>query len=79
MSAQPERYEGKWWIINGIIFGIILLIIVQVIMPLLYGEHIDLTNVTTRGLPIYLVGGLMYGLTMKLVYKYLYPTENIDK
>ena len=75
MASKPERYEGNWWILNGILFGIMLICITGVILPWISKETIDLRRLITVGLPIYIIGGLAFGLIMKLVYKYLDKDE----
>jgi len=77
MGDQPERYEGKWWILNGVIWGIIMLCIMELLFPLFTNQEIDPMKVLSRGLPLWIIGGLCYGFTMKLVYQFFYPKPEL--
>jgi predicted membrane channel-forming protein YqfA (hemolysin III family) len=71
MGPKPEDFEGRWWIFNGVVFGLFMLVILELILPLIKSAPINWVKLVTVGFPIYLLGGLIYAFIMKLYFKYL--------
>tara|TARA_B100000965_G_scaffold406863_1_gene450026 strand:+ start:14821 stop:15081 length:261 start_codon:yes stop_codon:yes gene_type:complete len=54
----------KRWIINGLIWGILMFVITSCIMPLLKNEELQARELLIST-PVWLLGGLTYGYTTK--------------
>ena len=63
-----KHYEGKSWIATGLSWGIGMYLVMILIYPTITGEEIILKNLLI-GLPIYAIGGLLFGLTMRKILK----------
>ncbi len=63
-----QQFSGKKWILEGILFGVFMYILNVFIFPLIgIGEWHSTKKIITA-LPIWLLGGLGYGYTMKMYY-----------
>ncbi len=64
MKEQSKRN----WLKEGLIFGLFMYVFNVILLPLL--SYTD--KITTRkllvGIPVWLIGGLVYGLVMKFYY-----------
>lgn len=76
LDKQPERYKNlnleiiekenttKNWLKSGLLFGLFMFITMQIIFPLIKSEEITQKSILI-GIPICLIFGLGWGLTMK--------------
>lgn len=78
LDKQPERYKNlnldiieiekknttKNWLKSGLYFGVFMFLSMVIIYPLIQGKEITLENIMI-GIPLWVVGGLIWGLTMK--------------
>lgn len=78
LDKQPERYKNlnldiieiekknttKNWLKSGLYFGVFMFLSMVIIYPLIQGKEITLENIMI-GVPLWVVGGLIWGLTMK--------------
>lgn len=79
LKAQPARYKGldinatlnpyskKNWVATGLSWGIIMYCLTTFIFPLASGEEILVKNIIA-GIPIWGLGGLLFGFTVKKFY-----------
>lgn len=77
LDKQPERYKnlnlelaipkitGKKWLMMGLIWGLFMYVIMTFIFPLIIQEEITQKSMLI-GIPIWLIGGLGFGFTMKI-------------
>ena len=65
LNSIPNPYEGKGWIKEGLGWGLFMFIFMTFLYPFFSGETIELKNVLTA-IPIWTIGGLLFGYTMKL-------------
>ena len=77
LDKQPERYRRinleipekknttKNWLKSGLYFGIFMFVSMVIIYPLIKGKEITLESIVIR-VPLWIIGGLAYGFTMKL-------------
>ncbi|WP_461637962.1 hypothetical protein [Labilibaculum euxinus] len=77
MNKQPERYKNlnldfreeknttKNWLKFGLSWGLLMYIITILIMPLINQAEITQRSLLT-GIPLWLIGGLAWGYTMKI-------------
>ena len=63
-KAANSQNSWKYWIISGLVWGIFMIIVMNFIYPLFSGQEITWNHVL-KSIPIYLVGGLLFGATMK--------------
>jgi len=66
LTDQPNPYEGKGWIREGLYWGLIMYIMMTFFFPLIDGSGITLKNILV-GIPIWAVGGVGFGYSMKLI------------
>lgn len=78
LSKQPERYnnldlknvpdyfEGKGWIKQGLLWGLIMYVFMTLMFPIIDEEGITLKKALI-GIPIWTLGGLGFGYAMKLI------------
>lgn len=76
LDKQPERYKDlnlefieksistKKWFKSGLIFGVFMFILMNIIYPLIGQEEITKKSILI-GIPLWLISGLVWGLTMK--------------
>ena len=76
LDRQPERYKNinleipqkknttKIWLRSGLIFGLLMYVTMSIIFPLIEREEITQKKLLI-GIPIWLICGLGWGLTMK--------------
>lgn len=77
LKKQPKRfadidstnfsnsYEGSGWLKQGLSFGIIMYFFMTILFPIILKEEITQENLLI-GIPINLIGGLVFGYAMKL-------------
>jgi hypothetical protein len=58
------RFSGRGWIREGLIFGLFMYILMTFVATPLGGDSITLRSVLL-GIPIWLAGGLGYGISLK--------------
>ena len=63
------------WIKQGISFGLFMYVFMSILFPLITKDEITLRNLLIS-LPIWIVGGLIYGYLMK---RYQYIPKNLKK
>ena len=66
LANQPNPYEGRGWIRQGLYWGLLMWIMMAVIFPLIDGSGITVKTLLI-GIPVWAVGGLGFGYTMKLI------------
>lgn len=78
LDKQPERYKNlnldfieiekknrtKNWLKSGFYFGVFMFLCMVIIYPLIKGNEITLKHILI-GIPTWMIGGLIWGLTMK--------------
>ena len=74
--AMDLGYEGKNWIIQGLLWGLTMFGTVTLAVPYFVGDEITSGRVMV-GLITFLIGGLGYGYAMKLIVKDHSPEESI--
>lgn len=65
LENLPNPYEGYGWVKQGLIFGASMYVVMTLFLPLMQGEGITFRK-TLIGIPIWTIGGLGFGYTMKL-------------
>lgn len=70
MGPKREDFEGKSWIYTGVVWGLFMVVILELILPLIQKDPINWGKAVTIGLPLYSLGGLIYAYTMKLYFTY---------
>ena len=77
LKRQPERfakidlnelknpYEGRGWLKQGLSFGFFMYVFMTILFPIILKEEITSEDLLI-GIPIWLIGGLGFGYTMKL-------------
>lgn len=77
LDKQPDRYKNinleipekknstKNWLKSGLFFGLFMFITMQIIFPLIENKEITQKSILI-GIPLWLICGLGWGLTMKL-------------
>lgn len=64
-----NHFEGKKWIYEGVGFGIIMYILNVFIFPYFFYKSEISLNESLIALPIWIIGGLGYGLTMRTYFR----------
>lgn len=64
LEIEEKKLSSKSWLRSGFFFGIFMFVSMVLVYPLFKGETITLERVVI-GLPLWLVGGLVWGFTMK--------------
>ena len=78
LDKQPERYKNldldiieieknnttRNWLKSGLYFGVFMFLCMVIIYPLIRGKEITLEDIMI-GMPLWIIGGLVWGLTMK--------------
>ena len=77
LDKQPQRYKNinleipekknrtKNWLIAGLYFGLFMFVSMVIVFPLIAGKEISLESIVI-GIPLWTIGGLGWGYTMKL-------------
>lgn len=78
LEAQPKRYknlqpeavanpfDNRKWIVNGLIWGLVMFIVMNFLFPFFTHDLITWKGVLTS-LPIWAIGGLGFGFMVKLI------------
>ncbi|OBX22841.1 MULTISPECIES: hypothetical protein [Bizionia] len=64
LTNQPNPFEGNGWIKQGLSWGLFMFVFMTFILHLIQGEKITLWSVLI-GVPIWTIGGMGFGYTMK--------------
>ena len=64
MEEQCKRN----WLIEGLIFGLFMYVFNVILFPLFSSTDEITTKKLLVGIPVWLIGGLVYGLVMKFYY-----------
>lgn len=67
LKNGSDPFEGYGWVRQGLYWGLSMYVIMTVLFPLMNGEGIILRKSLT-GIPVWILGGLLFGYTMKLIY-----------
>lgn len=62
----PNPYEGLGWLKQGLSFGSFMYVAMTIVIPYLSKEEITSKDLLI-GIPVWLIAGLCFGFTMKLV------------
>jgi hypothetical protein len=65
LSSQPDPYAGRGWIVQGLSFGAIMFLLMELLFRWLMGDPITGRSLLI-GLVIWTLGGLAFGYSMKL-------------
>lgn len=65
LNKQEVEERIKRWKLEGLIFGVIMFLLIDIIIPLFSEEGIREFSYLLKSLPIWLIGGLGYGFYMK--------------
>jgi hypothetical protein len=60
----PTGFEGRRWIFHGLVWGLIMFVFMGIFLPMAEKETITWKS-ALLDLALWLVAGLVYGLTMK--------------
>ncbi len=66
-SNQNQNAFQKNWVLQGVIWGILMILFMEVLYPLSQKEPITLKSLTI-GIPLWLIGGLVIGYVSKTVF-----------
>jgi hypothetical protein len=64
----PNSFEGYGWVRQGLFWGAFMYVFMTFMFSLIDGEGITL-RMALIGIPIWTIGGLGFGYTMKLITK----------
>lgn len=67
--VSKEDFEGRGWIYQSLGWGLSMYILMNIFIAWMT-DDISLKRLVW-GVPIYLIGGLLYGLTMKTMYRHM--------
>ena len=66
-SRVPEQANStRKWLVSGLFFGLFMFIAMEILYPLI-AEHEITLRALLVGIPLWLLGGLGWGYTMKMV------------
>ena len=68
MGPKKEEFEGRAWILSGLVWAVLSLILSQIFMLIASLQKIDIIKIFTTQLPIWLIGGLVWGYCMKFYF-----------
>jgi hypothetical protein len=63
---QEQKNRTMRWLVSGLLFGLFMFIAMEILYPLI-GEHKITLRAFLIGIPLWLIGGLGWGYTMKIV------------
>jgi hypothetical protein len=66
LENVPNPFEGYGWVRQGLFWGLFMYVFTTLMFPLIDGEGITLRK-TLIGIPIWTIGGLVFGYTMKII------------
>ena len=66
LENVPNPFDGNGWISQGLYWGLFMYICMILMYPLIDGESVTLKK-TLLSIPIWTIGGLGFGYTMKLI------------
>ncbi|MDF1698231.1 MAG: hypothetical protein P1U56_20450 [Saprospiraceae bacterium] len=66
LDSIQNPFEGKGWLKQGLSWGFFMFIFMTFLYPLIKDEPIESRNILI-GIPIWTIGGLCFGYTMKLL------------
>ena len=66
MSHIEKKIKGDNWIITGLVFGALLYVSSEIIIPIVKDGQIDTSNLLI-GIPVAIIAGLVFGYIMKLI------------
>lgn len=65
--GNPEQKNTtRKWLVSGLLFGLFMFIAIEILYPLI-AEHEITLRALLIGIPLWLIGGLVWGYTMKIV------------
>ena len=59
-----ENNSWKYWILHGLVWAVFMFVIIELALPFFNEEPITWRNISIA-LPIWIIGGLAFGATMK--------------
>ena len=65
-TNNSQQTSKRAWLIKGLIFGVLMFIIMELLFPLFVEEGIDRTQLIFKAV-VWLVLGLLWGLLMKYI------------
>ena len=69
MGPKRQDFLVNMWVLKGVIWGVLMLCILELLIPFFRHEEIDLTKVFSVSLPIWMLVGLYFGFNMKRYYR----------
>ena len=63
LTYSEHKYR---WLREGLVFGLFMFVFMQILFPLIDGREITQRGLLI-GIPIWIVGGLLFGVAMKLI------------
>ena len=69
MGPKRQDFQVNMWVLKGVIWGVLMLCILELLIPFFRHEEIDFTKVFSVSLPIWMLGGLCFGFNMKRYYR----------
>lgn len=65
-GVPEKKNKNRVWFISGLLFGLFMFIAMEILYPLI-AEHEITPKALLIGIPLWLIGGLGWGYTMKIV------------
>ena len=65
-GVPEKKNKNRVWLISGLLFGLFMFIAMEILYPLI-AEHEITPKALLIGIPLWLIGGLGWGYTMKIV------------
>jgi len=66
LENVPNPFEGYGWVRQGLSWGLFMYVFMTFLFPLIDGDGVTLRKVII-GIPIWIIAGLAFGYTMKLI------------
>lgn len=67
-NTEESRFAGNKWITQGLIWGAFMFVILELLLPFARKEEVNQSGLLL-GAIIWIIGGLLFGYTMKQVTK----------
>jgi hypothetical protein len=65
-ETPKQKNRTRRWLVSGLLFGLFMFIAIEILYPLI-AEHEITLRALLIGIPLWLIGGLGWGYTMKIM------------